>query len=154
MAPIRVHFGPMPPMLRAIVSDMLEPEPDIQVVGRSTDQEDCLGAARSERAAIIVTQDKEQRGSTCLDLILADPPLGVVAVSSDGHRAAGVSLVRRPIAFDSESPAVLADAIRRIAAELGAAANDRSPAPQRPEQIASGHASHVPGPSRKGGGSR
>jgi DNA-binding NarL/FixJ family response regulator len=121
VGPIRVHFGPMPEMLRSIISDLLSHEPDIAIVGHSSQQDECLNAARKEHAAIIVAQDAEDAGSTCLDLILAEAPLAVLALSADGHSAARVSLVRRPITLDSESPSVLANAIRRVAAELAAA---------------------------------
>jgi chemotaxis response regulator CheB len=119
--PIRVYFGPMPEMLRTIISDLLSHEADIAIVGRSTARDECLRAARKERAAVIIVQNPEDEQSTCLDLVLAEPPLGVLAVSIDGQSAAGVSLVRRPINLDSGGPSMLADAIRRMAAELSAA---------------------------------
>ena len=126
MNPIRVYFGPMPEMLRTIISDLLSDEADIAIVGKSTAQDECLRAAREVRATIVIVQDTENEQSTCLDLVLAEPPLGVLAVSMDGQSAAGVNLVRRPITLDSGSPSILADAIRRIAAELSAAAFEQT----------------------------
>jgi DNA-binding NarL/FixJ family response regulator len=111
----------MPEMLRAIISDLLSCEADISIVGRSNAGDECLRAAREARAAVIIVQDPGDEQSTCLDLVLAEPPLGVLAVSIDGQSAAGVSLVRRPINLDSGGPSILADAIRRMAAELSAA---------------------------------
>jgi DNA-binding NarL/FixJ family response regulator len=119
----------MPEMLRSIIGDLLGREPDITIVGHSMQQDDCLRAARKEQAAIIVAQDAVKNGSSCLDLILAESPLAVLAVSTDGHRASGVSLVRRPINLDTESPSVLADAIRRVAAELGLTSVETGGAP-------------------------
>ncbi len=119
MNPIRIHFGPMPEMLRTIISDLLGPERDIEIVGNSSQHDDCLRAAREEKATIIIAQDSAHDGANCLNLILAEPPLGVLAVSRDGQSAAGVSLVRRPITLDSGTPSILANAIRRLAAELG-----------------------------------
>jgi DNA-binding NarL/FixJ family response regulator len=119
--PIRVYLGPMPEMLRAIIFDLLSSEADLTIVGNSAAPDECLRAAREERAAVIIVQDTANKRSTCLDLVLADPPVGVLAVSTDGQSAAEVSLVRRPITLDSGSPSILADAIRRMAAELSAA---------------------------------
>jgi DNA-binding NarL/FixJ family response regulator len=122
MDPIRVHFGPMPEMLRTIIRDLLEDEPGIQVVGRSGRPDDCLREARAARAAVIVSQESAHDGSNCLDLILAEPPLAILEVSRDGRSAAGMSLVREPILLDAGRPSGLAGAIRRLAAQLGAAA--------------------------------
>jgi hypothetical protein len=118
MSPIRVHLGPMPEMLRTIIHDLLRQEPDIVIAGTSARPGECLRTARDERADIVVTQDATNNGSACLDLVLAKPPLGVLAVSTDGKSAAGVSLARHPINLESGSPSMLADAIRRMAAEL------------------------------------
>lgn len=121
MNPIRVHLGPMPEMLRAIIGDLLSIEPDIVIAGTSAHHRDCLKEARDGQAEILVAQDVPHDGSTCLDLILAGPPLGVLAVSPGGQSAAGVSLTRQPITLDKGSPSILADAIRRMAADLSAA---------------------------------
>ena len=101
-----------------MVTDILDPEPDIAIVGNSNQPGDCLRIARDEQAAIILAQDSASDRGTCLDLILSGPPLGVLAVSREGHSAAGVSLVRRPIRLDSASPSTLANAIRRLASDL------------------------------------
>lgn len=115
MDAIRVHFGPMPEMLRAIMSDLLEQEPDIMIVGTSSQRNECLHAAYEARAEIIIVQDVVHEGGACLDLILAGPSLGLFAISDDGMSATGVSLARQPIMLDAESPSNLADAIRDMA---------------------------------------
>jgi hypothetical protein len=120
MDPIRVHFGPMPEMLRTIIRDLLEGESDILIVGRSAQPDDCLREARAGHAAVIVAQESAHDGGNCLDLILADPPLGILEVSRDGRSAAGMSLVREPILLDAGKPSGLVGAIRRLAAQLGA----------------------------------
>lgn len=111
-----------------IVSDLLEREPDILIAGKSARDGDCLREARDERAEIVIAQDLQHGGSTCLDLILAEPPLGVLAVSPDGHSAAGVSLARQPITLETGSPSILADSIRHMAEKLKEASRPR-PAP-------------------------
>jgi hypothetical protein len=115
----------MPALLRTIIGDLLVRETDIVITGKSVRHEDCLREARNEHAEIVITQDLQQGGSTCLDLILAEPPLGVLAVAPDGHSAAGVSFARESITLDRGSPAILADAIRRMAAELSARSVER-----------------------------
>ncbi len=119
MNPIRVHLGPMPEMLRTIMSDLLSQEPDMVIAGESGRHEDSLPNAREQHADILVTQDNlRQSDTSCLALVLADPPLGIFAVSADGHSAAGVTLVRRRISVESQGRSMLAAAIRRMAAEL------------------------------------
>jgi hypothetical protein len=66
----------------------------------------------------------------CLDLILAEPPLGILALSTDGRSASRVSLARRPVTLDP-NPSVLAEAIRRVASDLGNAASDDAPQERR-----------------------
>ncbi|HEU4651786.1 MAG TPA: hypothetical protein VFS49_10265 [Croceibacterium sp.] len=118
MSPIRVHLGPMPEMLRTIIGDVLHREEDIVITSESARHEHCLREARGRHADVVVTQDRPAGGDDCLDQILARPPLAVFVVSPDGRSADGISLARRPIALGAESPAVLAEAIRRMAAEL------------------------------------
>ena len=115
---IRVHLGPMPEMLRMIIGDLLSRETDIVIAGQSTRHADCLRDARGGRAEIVIAQDLRHDGANCLDLILAEPPLGILAVAIDGQSAAGVSLTRKAIALRTGSPSILAQAIRRMAAEL------------------------------------
>ena len=132
MSPIRVHFGPMPSMLRAIIGDLLGEEPDIVIVGNSSPgNDDCLRAAREQKAEIIIAQDALDGGTTCLDLILADPPLGVLAVAGDGRSAAGVSLARAPVSLEAGSSSGLADAIRRLVGQLGVPADPATAAQPR-----------------------
>jgi chemotaxis response regulator CheB len=108
----------MTELFRTILGDLLGGEPDIVVVGSSAPGGDCLRDARCTNADVILAQDSVRAGGSCLDLVLADQPLGVLAVSIDGHSASGVSLRRRPIVLDSDSPSILAGAIRRMAREL------------------------------------
>lgn len=120
MAPIRVHVGPMPEMLRAITADLLGLEPDIVIAGTSTDREDCLRAARRDKAEIILAQDHDDHSGSCLDLMLAEPALGLLAVSVDGESATRVTLSRQSLALDPASRTNLTDAIRSLAGELRA----------------------------------
>ena len=89
------------------------------IVGKSASSGDCIREAREEQAHILVARDGLEEEGSCLDLLLARSPLGVLVVSPDGHSASGVSLARQPMALGSGAP-VLAGAIRKLAAELGA----------------------------------
>ena len=105
----------MPTMLRAIIDDLLAQEDDLVVVGSSTAGDDPLLRARDLQADMLITADGDGDGPTCLDAILCGPPLSIFAIARDGMDATAVSLVRRPVAFDSAEKSALADAIRRVA---------------------------------------
>jgi DNA-binding NarL/FixJ family response regulator len=108
----------MPPMLRAIVDDLLARESDLLVTGSSRTGEDPLVRAREERADMLITQDggeSGESGETCLEAILSGPPLSVLAIAADGREAAAVSLVRQPVDIEGDTNATFADAIRRVA---------------------------------------
>lgn len=115
LTPIRIHLGHMPPMLRAIVDDLLARESDLLVTGSSRTGENPLLRAREERADMLITQDGGESGAPCLEAILSGPPLSVLAIAPDGREAAAVSLVRQPIAIEGDTNAAFADAIRRVA---------------------------------------
>lgn len=121
MNPIRVHLGPMPDMLRTILSDLLSQSSDIVIVGESVRHEDSLPKAREEHADVLLTQDRTPAGDNCLDLILAEPPLGIFAVAGDGRSAAGITLLRRRISVESNGRSTIVEAIRQMAEELDSA---------------------------------
>jgi hypothetical protein len=112
---IRIQLGQMPSMLSRIVDDLLMREPDMVVVGRSPSGADALREARDNRADMLITQDEYGGGGTCLDSILAAPPLDILAISSDGLTGARISLARRPVDLGAEDGATLAEAIRGLA---------------------------------------
>lgn len=118
MNSIRIHLGPMPEMLRAIITDLLGSEGDFEIVGCSDDGQGALGDARGERADVLITQECHDAGQDCLQAILSPEPLAVFALSADGTNAAAVSLMRQPIALDSGSGAALASAVRSLAGGL------------------------------------
>ena len=108
----------MPEMLRTIVADLLSQEPDIVVVSRSNDGKDAIQCARDARADVLITQDRANGVTTCLDAILWHEPLGIVALSTDGQSAAAVSLVRQPISLNGGERSALAAEIRMMAVGL------------------------------------
>jgi DNA-binding NarL/FixJ family response regulator len=140
-------------MLRTMITDLLSGEQDIEIVTKSDPNEDCIGAARRNHAAIIIAQEPVGPSSTSLDLILADPPLGVLAVSADGHSAAGVNLIRRPVRIDSAGAPVLAAAIRHLAAEQDARPSTAATRPP-PQPTNMDGALRTSAPAGNGGDSR
>ncbi|MEA3061791.1 MAG: hypothetical protein QOJ94_1572 [Sphingomonadales bacterium] len=114
VSPIRIQLGQMPALLSRIVDDLLLREPDMLVVGRSPDG-DPLREARDNRADMLITQDEYGGGGTCLETILASPPLNILAISRDGLTGARISLSRRPVNLGADGRATLAEAIRGLA---------------------------------------
>jgi hypothetical protein len=103
----------MPPMLSAIVGDLLAAEEDFVVVGRTQDHEDPLRLARANGADMVITHQGSGAG-TCIDAILSGPPLSIFAIDGDGRAGSALTLAREPVALGAAAPA-LPDAIRRIA---------------------------------------
>ena len=110
----------MPEMLQTIIADLLSQESDIVVVSRSDDGNDALQHARDARADVLITQDRANGVTSCLDAILWHEPLGIVALSADGQSAAAVSLVRQPISLNGGERSALAAEIRTMAVGLRA----------------------------------
>lgn len=104
-------------MLSRIVDDLLLREPDLVVVGRSQGGGDALREARDNRADMLITQDEYGGGGTCLDSILAAPPISILAISADGLTGARISLSRRPVDLGTPAGASLAEAIRGLAVD-------------------------------------
>lgn len=118
VAPIRIHLGDMPPMLRAIVDDLLSTHADFLVVGHTAPGEDPLMLARREGADIVIAEDRSQSGTSSLELIMSGPPLCIFAITEDGRNAVAVDIVRRPVDLEFGRNAAFADAIRSAATGL------------------------------------
>lgn len=113
MRPIRVHLGTMPRMLRAMVSDLLTSEPDMTVVGSTTNDAESLRQAHAERADIIIEQEQESLEDTCTAAVLSGAPAAILAVGVDGQRGLGVSMVRRSVNIGTDG-STLADVVRAL----------------------------------------
>jgi chemotaxis response regulator CheB len=110
----------MPAMLRTIITDLLQQEPDLVIVGCSGQGQDPLRSAHDDQANVLITQDCTKAPGTCLDTILSAAPLGIFALSADGQNASTVRLVRQPVALNSLKRTEFADAIRRTAEHVEA----------------------------------
>ena len=116
--PVRIHLGPMPPMRRRIVCDLLSAEPDLVVVGSSGADEEPLEQARRQLADMMIMEDRRADGTSTLDLIISGPLVSIFAIAPDGQTAAAVDFIRRPINLDTGRKAAFADAIRSLGAGL------------------------------------
>lgn len=95
MGSIRVHLGQMPPMLRSMISDLLDGEADLAVVGNSHGTEAALAAARADRARVILTMRDTIDPS--ITPLLATEPLTVLAFEPDGQAVIAMTVQRRRI---------------------------------------------------------
>ena len=114
MGPIRIHLGQMPPMLRAMINDLLTAEPDMAVVGNSYAGDDSLLAASSESAELLIAQEQTSLGETCLSAVITDSPAAILAISTSGNSGTSVNLVRRPISLEGTGALALPDTVRAI----------------------------------------
>lgn len=110
---IRVHLGPMPRMLRAMINDLLSAEPDITIVGNSYGAQDSLPVASAEGADILIAQERASHPGTCTAAVLLGAPAAILAVAADGRHGTGVNLVRQPISLNGGDLS-LPDAVRKL----------------------------------------
>ncbi len=115
MNPIRVHLGPMPRMLRAMVNDLLSAEADITIVGNSYGVEDSLPVASAQGADILIAQERASNPDSCTAAVILGGPAAILAVAADGRHGTGVNLVRRPISLNGGGSS-LPDAVRNLLA--------------------------------------
>jgi hypothetical protein len=114
MSPIRIHLGQMPPMLRTMISDLLQAEPDMAIVGNSAADDNSLLDASSGKADMLILQEQTSLGDTCLSAIVTDNPAAILAISCSGDSGTSVNLVRRPISLDTAGGSALPDTVREI----------------------------------------
>ena len=112
MNPIRVHLGPMPRMLRSMISDLLASEPDMTVVGNSFDAQESLHEASAQSADILIEQERAANHRTCTAAVLSGAPAAILAVATDGHDGMAVNFVRQPISLNCEGS--LPNAVRQL----------------------------------------
>ena len=113
MNTIRVHLGPMPRMLRAMINDLLSAEPDITIVGNSYSARDSLPAASSDSADILIAQERAADSCACTAAVLSGAPAAILAVAANGRDGTSVNLVRRSISMNGGGLS-LPDAVRTL----------------------------------------
>ncbi len=112
MNPIRVHLGPMPEMLRAIIGDLLAAEPDVEIVGIGDHENPSLAAARANGANILLSTLPSDTNDPSLAAVVEAQPLTVLALTPDGKACMAITLNRRELPFGGDSMAGLLKAIR------------------------------------------
>ncbi|MFL6728635.1 MAG: hypothetical protein ACJ8D6_08835 [Sphingomicrobium sp.] len=114
MNPIRIHLGQMPPMLRAMINDLLAAEADMAITGNSYEGDDSLLAASAESADMLIAQERTSLGATSLSAVITENPSAILAISPSGNGGTSVNLVRRPITLDGAGGGALAHTVREI----------------------------------------
>jgi hypothetical protein len=112
MNSIRVHLGPMPQMLRALINDLLSAQPDMTIVGNSYGAQDGIPAASAEGADILIAQERPSHSGTCTAAVLFGVPSAILAVAADGRHGTGVNLVRHAVRLNGGLS--LPDAVREL----------------------------------------
>jgi hypothetical protein len=114
VAKIRIFLGTMPLLLASIIDDLLSPEDDLDVVGRSAGDPDALAAARACSADILVMADAAPADPRhAIEQIFGGPPLNILAIGGDGRSGHIYRVAREPVAL--EEAGGLVEAIRRAA---------------------------------------
>lgn len=96
-----------------MITDLLEPEDDIEIVGSSGDAEEALVAASAERANMIITQDHDLDDDACLSVIIGSAPLTILAIEPTGSAGTSVSLRRRKLSLEDGNGNALAQVVRK-----------------------------------------
>lgn len=103
----------MPRLLSAMITDLVDAQPDMVVVGRCSEGDEALSSARENGADMLIAEETSAAG-TCLEALLAGEPLEIFAIASSGLTADAVSVTRRPMTLQAE-PSALTAALRSIA---------------------------------------
>jgi DNA-binding NarL/FixJ family response regulator len=109
----RIHLARMSPLLRRMITDLLAPEEDIEIVGVAEGAEESLVVARTEGANMIITQDQREGGDACLSAILSAQPLTILAIEPGGSIGTSVNLERQQLSLEGGDGKSLAQAIRK-----------------------------------------
>lgn len=111
MAAIRVLIGDMPPMLQSLVTEMLQDEDDIVVIGRA-------GVTGDPVDVMLLSTDDLLSSSATLGEIAALAPNGIVSIDGNVRNATIIHLKQQRWPFDDSEKNSISAAIR-AAAEPG-----------------------------------
>lgn len=111
MAAIRVLIGEMPPMLQSLVTEMLQDEDDIIMIGR-------VGTTADPVDVMLLSTDDLLSSSTTLGEIAALSPNGIVSIDGNVRNATIIHLKQRRWPFNDSKKDSISAAIR-AAAEPG-----------------------------------
>jgi hypothetical protein len=108
MPSIRVQIGAMPQLLGDMVVQLLGARAAVEVAGRTAAGEDPLAQARDSGANLLVVLDEPQ-SSPCLDAVLTQPRLSILALSGSGERGELVRFRRQGVPLDRGLAAAVAE---------------------------------------------
>lgn len=111
MAQVRIYLAHMSALLSQMITDLLAPEEDIEIVGRADGISDSLLAARAEGANMIITQENAADEEPHLKAVVNDHPLTILAIASSGSTSTSINFLRREIRL-RDGGGSLADAVR------------------------------------------
>jgi len=110
--PVRIHLSRMPPLLKRMITDLLSPEHDMEIVGSGDGGEESLVAARVEGANMIITQDHGNGSDACLRAIVEGAPLTILKIERSGSIGTSINFVRRRHRLDEHDGKSLARVVR------------------------------------------
>jgi DNA-binding NarL/FixJ family response regulator len=88
MRPTRVVLGRMPRLLREIVMQLIQGEPDVQILGEATEEDAVASLLQGGDADVLVIEDAADEGPDFGQrLVCRYPHVRVLALSPDGRRA-------------------------------------------------------------------
>jgi chemotaxis response regulator CheB len=107
---VRILVAEVPRLLRDIIEDSIQSQPDMEIVPRD-DMSDLEITVKQCQADVVIIGDPPVAwGARPGPLLLANPDLKVVVITEDGRRAQLLELRRRAIV--EMSPRGLVEAIR------------------------------------------
>jgi hypothetical protein len=115
LAEVRVHLAQMSTLLTQMITNLLAPEQDIEIVGRTEGSGDSLLAARAEGANMIITQTVPAAMEPSLAAIVDDLPLTILAIVPTGSTSISIRFARREIGMRGNGAKSLAEVVREAA---------------------------------------
>ena len=115
MAEVRIHLAQMSTLLTQMITNLLAPEQDIEIVGRTEGTGDSLLAARAEGANMIITQTTPAALEPSLAAIVDDLPLTILALAPTGSTSTSIRFSRQEIGMRGNGAKSLADVVREAA---------------------------------------
>jgi DNA-binding NarL/FixJ family response regulator len=107
----RILLADLPQLLREIVTEALEAQSDMEVVGSVADQDSLARTIAQARPEVIVTGHDDPE--IAAGLLERRPPLAVIAVTGDAKESEYYELRPQRVQLGEISPSELVEAIRQ-----------------------------------------
>jgi DNA-binding NarL/FixJ family response regulator len=114
MRKIKVLLGARPRMLAEVIRNMVERQPDMEVVGEELDPIELLLAASTTPVDVVIVTPLNAEGESkiCRHLLAENPQLRIVTLSGKGNAAFLYILNSHKKRIDESSESSLLDAMR------------------------------------------